>query len=343
MRHRIVGTLVLALLLKGMDGLAAEEGQFDLSPRSLALLEEAVRKTGDPKSGREIYSDTRDAQCANCHRLQGTGAHVGPDLGHVAEKLSIREIAEALIAPSRKLTEGYETYTVVRTDGKILSGLKISDTADALHLRDQLGKDHFISRSKIARLDKSPVSLMPSRLVSRLSRQDLVNLVSFLKSPGEQKLLEGRLLRAWIAGPFGRVIKKPEPLEKDPDPSKVAASTTGKLFQWKLINTRASGLFQPGSPFAIPKSSFYLLGWIKSDRKRKAALRIDHSSGIRILLNSSTVYTSREAGMDKRLEVDLQDGWNTILCRVNNPTGNSTCGFRLESSAGLRLCADRQD
>ena len=343
MRHCIAGTLVLALLLKGMEGSVAEEGQFDLSPRSLALLEEAVRKTGDPKSGRAVYIDSRDAQCSNCHRLQGTGGHVGPDLGQVAEKLSVREIAEALLAPSRKLTEGYETYTLVRTDGKILSGLKISDTADSLHLRDQLGKDHFISRSKIARLEKSPVSLMPSRLVSRLSRQELVNLVSFLKSPGEQKLLDGRLLRAWIVGPFGRVIKKPEPLEKDPRPEKVAASSTGKLFQWKLINTGVNGLFQPGSPFAKPKSSFYLLGWIKSDRARKAALRINHSSGIRILLNSGTVYTSREAGVDKRLEIDLQDGWNTILCRVNNPTGDSTCGFRLESSAGLRLCADRHD
>jgi len=343
MRHRIVGTLVFALLLKGMESSPAEEGQFDLSPRSLTLLEEAVRKTGNPESGREIYLDTRDAQCASCHRLQGTGAHVGPDLGHVAEKLSIREIAEALMAPSRKLTEGYETYTVARIDGKILSGLKISDSNDAVHLRDHLGTDHIIPRSKVARLEKSPVSLMPSRLVSRLSRKDLVNLVSFLKSPREQKLLNGRLVRAWIVGPFSRVIKKPEPLEKNPDPVKIAVSNTGKLLQWKLINTRSNGLFQPGSPFAIPKSSFYLLGWVKSDRKRDAVLRIDHSAGLRLLINSNTVYTSREADSNKRLEIHLQSGWNTILSRVNNPSGDSTCGFRLESAPGLRLCADRQD
>ena len=151
MKYRIVGVLAFALLCRSMEGPAAEEGQFDLSPRSLAQLEEAVRKNGDPVAGREIYLDTRDAQCSNCHRLQGTGGHVGPDLGTVAEKLSIRDIAEALMAPSRKITEGYETYTVAKTDGKILSGLKIGEPADALHLRDQLGKDHIISRSKIAR------------------------------------------------------------------------------------------------------------------------------------------------------------------------------------------------
>ncbi len=343
MKYRIVGVLAFALLCRSMEGPAAEEGQFDLSPRSLAQLEEAVRKNGDPVAGREIYLDTRDAQCSNCHRLQGTGGHVGPDLGTVAEKLSIREIAEALMAPSRKITEGYETYTVVKTDGKILSGLKIGEPPAALHLRDQLGKDHVISRSKIARVEKSPVSLMPSRLVSRLSRKDLVNLVSFLKSPREQKLLQGRLARAWIVGPFSRVIRKPEPLEKNPDPAKVAVSSRGKLLQWKLINTRSSGLFEPGSPFAVPKSSFYLLGWVKSDGKREAILRIDHSSGIRLIVNSNTVYTSREPGRDKRLELPLQDGWNSILSRVNNPTGNSSCGFRLESATGLRLCADKQD
>ena len=247
------------------------------------------------------------------------------------------------MAPSRKLTEGYETYTVVRADGKILSGLKISDTKEALHLRDQLGKDHIIARSKIARVDKSTVSLMPSRLVSRLSRKDLVNLVSFLKSPREQELLQGRLARAWIVGPFSRVINKPEALEKNPDPAKVAVSNRGKLLQWKLVNTSSSGLFQPGSPFAAPKSSFYLLSWVKSDRKRKAVLRIDHSSGIRLLINSNTVYTSTEAGSNKRLEIQLEGGWNSILSRVNNPTGNSTCGFRLESATGLRLCAEKQD
>lgn len=345
MRYRICGAIMAAALLAltGPGDAAGEEGQFDLKPRSLALLEEAVRKNGDPVRGREIFLDTRDAQCANCHRLQGVGGHIGPDLGPVIGKLSIRELAEALIAPSRRLTEGYETYTVARVDGKILSGLKIGESPEEIRLRDGLGKDTVISRREISRMEKSPVSLMPARLVSRLSREDLVNLVSFLKNPQAQRPLGGRLARAWITGPFNRVINKPEPLEKNPDPAKVALSAAGKILQWKLINVRSDGLFQLTGPLAVKKSSSYLLGWLKSDREREAILWIDHSAGIRLLVNSKTVYGSGQAGKDRRLVIRLRRGWNTILSRVANPAGNSTFGIRIEPAAGLRLCADRQD
>ena len=343
MSHQIAGALAAAILLAGRGSTPGPEDQFELKPGSLTRLEEAVRTKGDPARGREIFLDSRDAQCASCHRLQGVGAHVGPDLSLTLAKMGIREIAEALIAPSRKLAEGYETYTVAKADGKIISGLKIHETPEEILLRDGLGRDMRIPRGEIARIEKSSVSLMPARLVSRLSREDFVNLVSFLKNPGEQQKLRGRLGMAWITGPFSRVINKPEPLEKNPDPAKVAVSGTGKLLQWKLISADSDGLFRLKGPAAPAKSSTYILGWLESDKEREAVLWIDHSSGIRLLVNAETVYRSREEGKGHRLPIRLHRGWNTILTRVANPTGNSTLGIHLNPAAGLRLTAYRQD
>lgn len=343
MSNHIAGILATAILLAGTSDDPEKEDQFNLEPGSLARLEEAVSARGNPDRGREIFLDTRDAQCASCHRLQGVGAHVGPGLDAVLDKMSVREIAEALIAPSRQLAEGYETYTAARTDGKIISGLKIRETAGELTLRDGLGRDTLIPRSEIALIEKSPVSLMPARLISRLSREDFVNLVSFLKSPAARRKLRGRLGVAWLTGPFSRVINKPEPLEKDPDPAKVALSGTGKLLQWKLISTRSDGLFRLTGPAAPPKSSSYLLGWLKSDKEREAVLWIDHSAGVRILVNSKTVYKSSAGSKKHRLPIRLQRGWNTILMRVANPSGGSTFGVHLDPSSGLRLSAYRQD
>lgn len=339
--YRIAGALAAAVLFSG--GALPSEEQFNLEPASLAQLEKAVRSRGDPARGREIFLDTRDAQCANCHRIQGVGGHVGPALGSIMERLDIRQIAEALIAPSRKLTGGYETYTIARTDGKILSGLKLKDSGNELLLRDGLGKDTVIQKEQISRIEKSPVSLMPARLVSRLSRKDLVNLISFLKNPAAQLKLNGRLSRAWITGPFSRSISRTEPFEKNPDPAKVAVSSTGKLLQWKLINARADGLIQLAGPVAAKKSSAYILALMKSDREREAVLRLDHSSGMRLLVNSETVYSSRNPARNSRLSIRLRKGWNTILSRVSNPTGDSTLGIRYEPARGLRLTADRQD
>tara|TARA_B100000809_G_scaffold167329_1_gene164686 strand:- start:257 stop:1285 length:1029 start_codon:yes stop_codon:yes gene_type:complete len=339
--YRIAGALAAAAVFAGSA--PASEGQFSLDPSSLARLEEAVNARGDPAKGREIFLDSRDAQCANCHRLQGVGAHVGPDLEPIVGKMSIRQLAEALMAPSRKLTEGYETYTIAKIDGKILSGLKLKDAGGRLLLRDGLGRDTVISREQIVRMEKSPVSLMPARLVSRLSRDDLVNLVSFLKTPAAQRQLNGRLGRAWITGPFSRAINKAEPFEKNPDPAKVAVTSTGKLLQWKLINARADGLIRITGPATAKKSSSYVLAWLKSDSEREAVLWLEHSAGLRLLVNSKTVYSSRMAGKNKRLPVRIKSGWNAILSRVSTPAGDSAFGIRYEPSSGLRLTADRHD
>ena len=337
----VAGALAAAAVFS--HGAPASENQFNLEPASLAQLEKAVRSGGDPARGREIFLDSRNAQCANCHRLQGIGGHIGPGLDSILGKLDTRQLAEALVAPSRKITEGYDTYTIATTDGKILSGLKLKDSGREILLRDGLGKDTVIQKKQIARIEKSPVSLMPARLVSRLSRKDLVDLISFLKNPAAQLKLKGRLSRAWITGPFSRSISRTEPFEKNPDPAKLAVSSSGKLLQWKLINARADGLIQLAGPAAAKKSSAYILALMQSDRDREAVLWLDHSSALRLLVNSETVYSSRDPAANSRLSIRLRKGWNTILSRVSNPTGNSTLGLRYEPARGLRLTADRQD
>ena len=76
--------------------------------------------------------------------VEDMGGHAGPALDSILGELDIRQLAEALVAPSRKITEGYDTYTIARTDGKILSGLKLKDSGKEILLRDGLGKDTSI-------------------------------------------------------------------------------------------------------------------------------------------------------------------------------------------------------
>ena len=96
--YLVAGALAAAAVFS--DGALSSEDQFSLEPVSLAQLETAVRSKGDPARGREIFLDARDAQCANCHRLQGVGGHIGPALDSILGKLDIRQMAEALVAPS---------------------------------------------------------------------------------------------------------------------------------------------------------------------------------------------------------------------------------------------------
>jgi hypothetical protein len=61
-----------------------------------------VRSRGNPQRGRALYLDGKKPACVNCHRLEGVGGHVGPDLTRQWETQSIEKIMESIIERFRR-------------------------------------------------------------------------------------------------------------------------------------------------------------------------------------------------------------------------------------------------
>ena len=156
-----------------------------------ARVESLVTTTGDPQAGRAVYLNMQKGQCVTCHKLEGTGGQVGPDLSKVWETQSVAKLLEALLDPSKEIKEGYAAFTATTDAGQVYTGLKISANEREVVLRDAQGKDITIPADEIDELAESRTSLMPEGVVAQLSFQEFIDLVAFLKNREAQESLRG--------------------------------------------------------------------------------------------------------------------------------------------------------
>ena len=128
------------------------------------------------KSGHAIFAKT----CAACHQFAGEGARVGPELTGI--RLQPAEaILLHIIVPDAEIYPGFTAYEVETKDGRSLTGLLTSDTATSVTLRAAQGVEETILRANIAKLTSSTTSLMPNELEKTMTRQEMADLIAFLK------------------------------------------------------------------------------------------------------------------------------------------------------------------
>src|SRR5262249_39063830 len=83
---------------------------LSLDKAQVERVQQLVRTRGNPQRGQALYLNNKVLACVNCHRLEGIGGNVGPDLTRLWETQSIEKIMESIIDPSKEIKEGYQTY-----------------------------------------------------------------------------------------------------------------------------------------------------------------------------------------------------------------------------------------
>ncbi|HVR74647.1 MAG TPA: PVC-type heme-binding CxxCH protein [Planctomycetota bacterium] len=139
-------------------------------------LKQVLALPAQPSNGRAVFRKT----CAQCHRLDQEGAAVGPDLFDTRNQPK-ESILLHILVPEYEVTHGFESYTLETRDGRLLSGIIASETPASVTLRQALGAEETILRGNIVSLTSSALSLMPQELEKTLSRQELADLVAYLK------------------------------------------------------------------------------------------------------------------------------------------------------------------
>jgi putative heme-binding domain-containing protein len=83
--------------------------------------------------------------------------------------------------PEHEIAPGFAAYSVETKDGRALFGIITSETAESLTLRQPGGGEENILRSNVAKVEASPLSLMPPGLEAAMSQQELADLLGYLK------------------------------------------------------------------------------------------------------------------------------------------------------------------
>jgi putative heme-binding domain-containing protein len=122
--------------------------------------------------------------CAACHRFGSIGTDIGPDLSAVASRFKKRDIVEAILWPSKAISDQYDVTMIETTDGQTLAGFVVSEQGNMLKMRtaDTVGRAFEVEKSKVKKRTKSPVSMMPEGLVDELSQPQIQGLIAFLQT-----------------------------------------------------------------------------------------------------------------------------------------------------------------
>jgi putative heme-binding domain-containing protein len=128
------------------------------------------------KNGHEVFKRV----CANCHTHTGEGSAVGPDLTGVRNQPAEALLLHILV-PSYEIVAGFTSYDIELKDGRSLSGLIASETESSVTLRRALAEQETVLRSNIVSINSGSLSLMPDELEKGMTKQELADLVAFLK------------------------------------------------------------------------------------------------------------------------------------------------------------------
>jgi putative heme-binding domain-containing protein len=182
-------------LAKGLNRLLVqvvsnqEDARFQLRFRRKSSKAEHERLTrfvlegrGSAERGRELFLNSEKSQCIKCHRLGELGGRIGPDLAGIGSRFSRIHLVESILEPSRTVAPSYETRVVVLASGRVMTGVKVTETATLLTLGDNQGKTHDISKSEIDETSVQSLSTMPDSLEKRLTEREFIDLIDFLLS-----------------------------------------------------------------------------------------------------------------------------------------------------------------
>lgn len=146
---------------------------------------------GDPHAGGAVFKKV----CAQCHKIYGEGAEVGPDITRNGRN-NWEQLLQNVFDPSAVIGPGYQAWQVATADGRVLTGLPVEDSPQRIVLKLQGGKLETIPRDQIDEHKVSELSMMPEELEKQLTPQELADLFAYLaldRPPGdpEARLLNG--------------------------------------------------------------------------------------------------------------------------------------------------------
>ena len=143
--------------------------------RSLAT-KRSTGATGDAARGRAVFDGK--GGCAGCHRVNGVGSRVGPDLSRVGASRRAMELERSLLDPAADIQPTNRTYRVVTRDGTTITGRLLSHDTFTVQILDTKEQLRSFTKTDL-REHGFAATPMPS-YKGRLSAQEIADVVSYL-------------------------------------------------------------------------------------------------------------------------------------------------------------------
>ena len=139
----------------------------------------SVSDKGDAARGKVLFE--AKGGCTGCHRVNGTGSRVGPDLSEIGALRRSVELAQSILEPNREVLLQNRFYRAVTKDGETITGRLLNQDSFTVQLLDSKERLLSLPRSNLREAGFLNDSPMPS-YQGKLSATELDDLVAYLVS-----------------------------------------------------------------------------------------------------------------------------------------------------------------
>jgi quinoprotein glucose dehydrogenase len=134
---------------------------------------------GDSDNGRRIFFYKQETSCLRCHKVNGEGGEVGPEMKGIGTRQKRDYLLESIVDPNKQIAKGYESVLLVLNNGQTRTGVLKGEDAKEIRLMTAEGKLVTVAKDDVD--ERHPgKSAMPEDVIKKLSKSELRDVVEFL-------------------------------------------------------------------------------------------------------------------------------------------------------------------
>ncbi len=125
--------------------------------------------------------------CATCHRFNGEGGSVGPDLTGAGNRYTLRDLLENIIDPSKVISDQYQSTELETADGNSVIGrITVEENGKLFVATNPFAPSETVpvNAADVKSRHAYPVSLMPPGLINGLNAGELLDLLAYIQAGG---------------------------------------------------------------------------------------------------------------------------------------------------------------
>jgi len=292
------------------------------SGRPIPSMGDLIRLEGRADRGRDVFFRSTSqpgltVSCGGCHRVQGRGEWVGPDLSTIGTKYGRDELFRSILNPSAAIGYNYKTNVVATKDGQVYTGLPVEDSPDRLTLKTAEAKRITLRPGDVEERTTNDVSLMPEGLAESLTNEELADLIAFLTTLRQPVSIVGQYQ---AIGPVADSVETPAfDVSAKVNLRSTLVDPEGRKVTWRRLDANAEGRGDLSTLAPTePKQALYLYVPVRSPIAQDAQLVIDtEGDDLHAWFNGRSVNLARTREHEPRsVFLQVPEGASELLIRV---------------------------
>jgi putative heme-binding domain-containing protein len=175
------------IITTGVAGTAMPSFNFDTAElteiiaylRNMSTFDARGVTMGDAGRGQALFGGK--GNCASCHRVNGKGPRVAPDLSDVGATRTADLLLKTLLDPTASMLPVNRSVRAVTRDGKIITGRRLNEDTYTVELIDDHENLVSLEKANLREYTVIKTSAMPS-YKDTFSSQEIADVLAYLFS-----------------------------------------------------------------------------------------------------------------------------------------------------------------